>query len=413
MKIRRKVQMVPYIAKRIGRKISHHKVFFSLLGFNALMYIVNAAFGPYITAYYRNQGMSVAQIGILTAIGPMIVLFAQPAWGVIGDKTGKYMMALRMSILGSMLAVLAYYAPPSFATFAFAAGLYALCNCGIQPLGDTVVVQEIAKRGYRFSFVRMGGTVGYALMVILAGRLLQKHPSASFAITSFFFFCLFLVTLTMPKNSNATGKKRNLDISRLFRNGGIMYIILFVLVFQVALGFYNSFLGVYVTEMGYGTATLGMLSCISALSELPVLLCIDWALRRFRTEVLLIFAGLMQVLRLLLPPLTSSLAGIIAAQSLQGLTYMIMYYSAVMYINNNLEVDLRGTGMAVLCVVQTGIASLFSNIVGGQLGQLLGLNTAYILYASMLFLFITGCTVRLLIRSRRDKPMQEEPAAHF
>lgn len=72
--------------------------------FNALSYISGATFTPYITTYYKSRGVSVAQIGVLTAVGPLIALFPQPLWGVLADRTGRHLLFLRAAA-GSMLAV--------------------------------------------------------------------------------------------------------------------------------------------------------------------------------------------------------------------------------------------------------------------------------------------------------------------
>lgn len=399
------------MARRIWRRASIHRVFFSLLGFNALLYMAGATFAPYISVYYRSQGISVSEIGILLAIGPLVTLVAQPSWGILGDKTGRHLSVLRLVIGGSMLAVLSFYLADSFWLYALAAGLMTLFTCGIQPMGDTVVVKEAARRGYRFSSIRMGGTLGYSLTVVLAGGLLKLYPSASFGLTSFLYLAMLLITFALPKPQGtqaqgtqaqgAEAPRQKLEIGRLFRNHRVILIILFAFVFQLGLSFYGAFIGVFVTEeLGYDNSVIGVMQCIAALSEAPVLLFIDKALRRFRTQTLLVAAGFIMVVRLLLPPLTFSIAGVAVAQALQGMSFMIMYYSTVMYLNEKLDPSLRGTGMSVLCVVQGGMAALLSNVVGGQLGDRLGLRSSYLLYAGLLLVFMLACCGWLILRKR-------------
>ena len=220
-------------------------------------------------------------------------------------------------------------------------------------------------------------------------------------MTSAIYLVMLAVSFAVPKASGPPPEKKKLEPMRLFRNRKILFIILFVFVFQTALGFYGSFLGVYVTELGYDTATIGWMMFLAALGELPVLLAIDWAIKRFRTEVLLVVAGFIMGLRMLVP-LTSSIGWLAFSQCFQGVTYMVMYYSTVMFMNNNLEPELRGTGMAVLCVVQGGCAALFSNIVGGQVAEAFGLRTAYLGYAIMMFVFNAGCAVWIFCTRKRS-----------
>ena len=50
------------------------RIFWTLFAFNALFYIPGATFGAYIGVYYRSRGMDVSQIGLLSAIGPLLAL---------------------------------------------------------------------------------------------------------------------------------------------------------------------------------------------------------------------------------------------------------------------------------------------------------------------------------------------------
>lgn len=399
--------LISYIFKRLWERISGHKVFFSLFGFNTFLFVAASTFVPYIGAYYLSQGISVSKIGILSAIGPMVSLVMQPTWGILGDKSGKYILMLRITIIGSAAAVLTYYGAAGFWGFLVSAGLFAMFNCGVSPLGDTIVVGQVAAHGYRFSTIRMGGTVGYAVSVLLVGRLLRENAAASFGITCAFYIVMLAITFAMPISPDKRPSRKKMDYKSLFKNRKILFIILFAFVFQTAAVLNGSFIGVYAMELGYDFSAIGVLMCVAALSEVPVLLVIEWALHRFRTETVLIFAGFFLVLRLLLPPLMSSFTGLILTQCLSGVTYMAMYYSTVMFMNNNLAAEIRGTGMAVLYVVQGGFASLFSNIVGGQLGQTFGLRTTYITYAVILFIFNAGCAVRVFGTrgTKEEKPV--------
>ncbi len=73
------------------------RIFWTLFAFNALFYIPGATFGAYIGVYYRSRGMDVSQIGLLSAIGPLLALVMQPLWGVVSDRKGRHMTVLRLA----------------------------------------------------------------------------------------------------------------------------------------------------------------------------------------------------------------------------------------------------------------------------------------------------------------------------
>ncbi len=100
-------------------------------------------------------------------------------------------------------------------------------------------------------------------------------------------------------------------------------------------------------------------------------------------------------------PLTGSLAGLFLGQTLQGMTYMIMYYSCVMFMNQNLSKELHGTGQSLFYMVQGGVACTFSNIVGGWLGDAIGLQKTYFFYGLALLLITALCAV--ILKKHFDK----------
>ncbi len=371
------------------------RIFWILFTFNALYYIPGATFGAYIGVYYRSQGMSVSQIGMLSAIGPMLALVMQPLWGILSDRTGRHMSVLRFALLGSMGAVLCYYGAHTFPMFAACVFLYSLFNCAIGPIGDSLVVDMAMEHGLQFSSIRLGGTLAYSVVVIFAGMYLKKDPTASFKITSLAWGAMFCITFLLNGGRRSGGgKKEKVNVWSIFRSRKIVFILFYACIFQIVLGCYGSFLGLVVTDMGYDNGTIGRLMCVSALSEVPVLLGIRYLSRKVRIEYLLLIAGGVMSVRIWLP-LTGSIAGIFLGQSLQGMSYMIMYYSCVMFMNQNLPKELHGTGQSLFYMVQTGIACTFSNIVGGWLGDRIGLLETYFLYGLVLMLVTGGCAVGL------------------
>ena len=83
-------------------------------------------------------------------------------------------------------------------------------------------------------------------------------------------------------------------------------------------------------RQGYDNAVIGRLMCVSALGEIPVLLCIGYLSRKIRIEYLLLIAGAAMTVRIWLP-LTGSIAGIFLGQSLQGVTYMTVSYTHLLW----------------------------------------------------------------------------------
>lgn len=369
------------------------KIFWILFLYNSLFYVPGATYGAYIGVYYKMQGMSVSQIGILSAIGPLLALVMQPAWGILSDKKG-HIKILRVVLLGAMAGVQLYYMANTFWLFVLCVLIYTFFNCAIAPISDAVIVNMASENNLEFSSIRMGGTIAYAVVVVLAGMFLDERPTASFGITAAVWGGLFLVTFFMTGKVKSREPKKKVNPMDVFKDKKILFILFYACVYQIVQGCYGAFLGVMVTDMGYSNVTIGRLMCVSALSELPILLTINYLMRKIRVEYLLLMAGVLMTVRIWLP-LTGMIGFIFLGQSLQGATYMVMYYSCVMYMNKNLPKELHGTGQSMFYMVQTGIACTFSNLVGGWLGDHFGLNVIYFSYGMILLVITLICGVVL------------------
>ena len=88
---------------------------------------------------------------------------------------------------------------------------------------------------------------------------------------------------------------------------------------------------------------MGVLSAVSAASEIPILLVSSKLVRRFGEMNLLIFSCFMAALRLVLVG-TGIVPVMVCGQLLQSVSYMTVYYSCVTYIANHTYEDCRARG---------------------------------------------------------------------
>ena len=136
----------------------------------ALIYMGNGSYSPYIQLYYKEAGLSTSQIGLITAIGPFASLVFQTAWGRLADRTNRKFVLLLTLVLSAACALL-YLLGASFGYILFVAVLYVLFNMSVLPMADAMALEFCTKNRYRFSPMRLCGTVGYALIPILLGTL--------------------------------------------------------------------------------------------------------------------------------------------------------------------------------------------------------------------------------------------------
>ncbi|HWT75981.1 MAG TPA: MFS transporter [Mobilitalea sp.] len=375
-----------------------------LLFVNAFVYISLALYIPYTSSYYSKAGINAVQIGILLTIGPLVSIFIQPLWAVISDRTGKKKRILSFVILGSALTVLTYYIGKTFQAFLLAAFLLSIFSTSIIPLSDAIILRNAKKNHYDFSKIRLGGTIGYAIMVNVSGAIVKMNPQWQFALGCIGYVLLLLFVQLLPKDEMEDivpvqqvhlpkqSLKERLNILKIFESKQIFILLAFAFISQVGLSFHYSFLGVYMIKLGLSEGTIGFINSVSAISEIPILFLINRILKKSSTMKITAISCFLLGLRIMTVT-GGNIVFLILAQLLHGLTYMTVYYSCAVFISNHVKPENQSKGQSILMIVQGGIGSIVGNILGGYLVDALGLKHAY---QSMSLVIVTASAVILV-----------------
>ena len=378
------------------------------------LFLINVSFwvacgscAPFISAYYKRIGLSFTQIGVLLAIGPIFAIFIQPLWAMLSDRTGKRKLLLILLALCTAGAYLLYYLGASFAVCLLAVLVVSLFSLALLPLCDALVIDRANAYGFPFARIRIGGTLGYAAMVFGAGMFLEKFDGAQFAVASVTYLLFAGAVMLLPQGGareeaaparreavparrEAAPAREEAALARkkavparesIFDTSEILFVLALALIESLGLGFCGSFMGSYAVELGFGSSLIGVLSCISALSEVPILLFAGKLVDRFGEIPLLIFSGVMMSLRLCLTGM-GLVPAMISAQLLQSVTYMTTYICCTQYISKHVRAGKMSQGQSALAIVQSGLAAVASNLFGGMLVDAVGTRQAFFAVAA-------------------------------
>jgi oligosaccharide:H+ symporter len=369
-------------------KLAENKISIDLFMINAFIYISFSLFSPFLSSYYTKAGISAVQIGILLTIGPVAAIMIQPLWAFLSDKTGRRKDVLSIIVLGSAISMFSYYLGNSFFTFFIATLLLSIFNTSIIPLSDAIILRITHKHQLDFSKIRRGGTIGYAIMVIIAGAIIKQNPPLQFTMGFIGYLILFIFVQKLPKDEKeekvilfetAISKPNKRDwfkFLKIFESKQVVFVLLFAFVSQVGLSFNYSFLGVYMVNIGLGEGTIGIINSVAAFSELPILFLINRILNKISTMKLIIISSLFVALRIF--TVTGGTVGFfVLSQMLHGASFMTIYYSCAVFISKYVKPENQSQGQSTLAIIQTGIGSIVGNIVGGTLVDHFGLKSAY------------------------------------
>jgi len=254
----------------------------------------------------------------------------------------------------------------------------------------------------------MGGTIGFAIMILISGYIYAYNSTLTFILASFFFFLLFLCARKIPQIKIEKKEKKKLEFRRLFKNKRVIFILFIAFTVQVAQGFYFVFLGVHIQELGFTSREIGAANLISVLFEIPVILVMDRILRRFSVVTVTICCGLIVTLRMILLFAATDMAMVYISVLGNGISFIGMYYSCATFISNEMESDLKSTGQSMLALVQLGLGSIVGNMLGGYISMQAGTRFAFLYFGTGLGVVCIICAISYTIMKLIQKNHKNE-----
>lgn len=381
-----------------------HEIYI-FIAYYALVYMTVSIFGSFISVYYLSKGFTILQIGVLQAIGSVSSVFILPLWASLSDRVKYKTTILKTVIIGSICTVILYPLVSGFIATVAVGIVFMVFYTSIISLGDAIAVDRITRLNAKFTTVRLFGTLGYALTVIIAGSYFRNHIAQMFYVTAAFLLLTLLAVCLFRKEKTveiAEAKTERHSFKDLFKNKTLVFLLLFCMMMSVAFSFNGAFLGVYIKHMHYSSFYIGLAMCISAASEVPILLSIRKRYVRFGAINILMFSGFMMGLRLLICFFASNIALILVAQALQGVTFMTLHYSTIMFMNEKVPWNLKSSGQSLLTVSQSGMGSMLGCVGGGLLSNKAGISASYGYLSAATFILTLICVCGMTyIRKKR------------
>ena len=110
---------------------------------------------PFLALFYRSQGLTGGQIGLLAALPPIISFIGAPLWTGAADASHRHKLAIMLSIFGAVTIVLILPGIASFGGLLLMISLYAFFGAPSSSLIDSAVLALLGDRKERFGRVRL------------------------------------------------------------------------------------------------------------------------------------------------------------------------------------------------------------------------------------------------------------------
>jgi len=350
---------------------------------------------PYQTLYFQEDvGLTGTQLGLTMAIYPLIGIIASPIWGQWADRSGQRRATLFILAVGSSVGYLLVSTASNFLYLLFCMALLSAFAAPAMSVSSSLSFAVLGKAGAdRFGHVRVWGTIGYLMMVVLFPEILtwaEDNPEeeSRLSLRSIFpvaaTLCLFagMFLLWVPPSQSLSIRAKRGDINRILSKKA--YIKLLVLAF-LAFGLLSGpivLFPVFVVEKGGDIETISRLWIPMLMLEIPLIYFTGSGLRRIGARGLIALGISCDGLRWLVTALAPNLSWIFGIQLLHGVVVVGLIIGMQLYVEQEVPENLRATGQTLLGAIM-GFGAVISHLWTGLVLEHIGTNVPYLAAGSM------------------------------
>lgn len=379
-----------------------------LKGFNFLYFGLLAIFIPFLPVYLADQGLRPAQIGFIIGTGGFVTLITQPLWGMISDKTRTIRKVLLLLIFFSSVIGYFLYDSSSYLQLILFAMLLYFFLMPIDPLTESLNFTMAEKSGISYGSIRTYGALGYAVISLITGYVMSYFGANSLA---FLFAGIglisFIVSWMMP-DAPVSGKPVTLSsLKHFFSNKETLLFLLLVFICAVPARMNDTFLGVYIRELGGSAKLVGLTWFLAAGSEIVVFALSFWWRRKGKEIIIISFAAAFFFIRYFVSAWITDPQLLAYLQVMQLLTFPIFYSAAIQYLYRIVPVEWRATGQTVLALLFFGVSGIIASYIGGAIYGAYGGKTLYLFISSISFIGMVFALVLYRIYGTRLDTAEE------
>jgi PPP family 3-phenylpropionic acid transporter len=379
--------------------------------FNFLFFALLAIFIPFLPVYFDEQGLSPSQIGFIVGTGGFITIVAQPLWGMISDRTKTIRKVLLLLLVCTIMTGFVLYHTGTYSLIILFAMLTYFFLMPVDPLTESLNFRVAESAGISYGSLRTYGALGYAVMSLFAGYIMTSFGAHSLAyLFAAIGLVSFVITLFMP-DAPVSGKPVTLSSLKHFLSSKetLLFLIL-VFISSIPARMNDTYLGVYIKELG-GTASLvGQAWFLAAGSEIVVFALSFWWLRKGSELMLIAFSGFFYFIRFFASAWIEDPHLLAYLQLLQLLTFPVFYSAAIQYLYRIVPVEWRATGQTVLALLFFGVSGIIASFAGGALYEAFGGRTLFLTISGMSLAGTLFGIVLYRIYGHRVRAASAEPA---
>ncbi|KTC15668.1 MFS transporter [Pseudomonas marginalis ICMP 11289] len=349
--------------------------YWRLSGFYLCYFALLGSSAPFMALYLHHLGFSSARIGELIAIPMLMRCVAPNLWGWLGDYTGRRLAIVRFGAVCTLLAFSLILLDHSYAWLAMVMALYAFFWHAILPQFEVITLAHLQGQTARYSQIRLWGSIGFILAVVVLGRLLEWFSLDLFPHMLLMVMAGIAISSWWVPNAQPAVSSRPSDEGGFLRQlsrPGVLAFYLSVALMLLSHGPYYTFLTLHLEALGYSRSLIGVLWSVGVVAEVLMFMVMSRVLQRFSVRQVLLASFLLAAVRwLLLGAFAEHLLVLLVAQVMHAATFGSFHAAAIHFVQRSFGPRQQGQGQALYAAL-SGVGGAFGALYSGYSWTALG-----------------------------------------
>lgn len=368
-----------------------------------LYFGVMGVFLPYFNLYCYHLGFTGFQIGVISGVRTLAMVFFSLFWGFVADRYSIRKPVYIFCNFAACGAWALYLFTEKFGPMLAITVLYSIFYGPIIAFLEAFTMESLGQSGgdkRRYGNIRVWGSMNFILVVVLLGKTMDFLPIKTIIALILAGSTLQLIfSVSVPYKARPSLTSTFFSHVGHFLNRKTLIFLLCSFLMLASHGTYYGFFSIHLEGLGFDRTFIGIAWGLASLAEIFVMMKSDVIFKRFSIRTVIIFAFVIAVLRWLILCFAVSPWLILFAQILHAFTYGAFHISSILYMD---ELSIEGAktfGQVANNAVSYGLGMMAGFIVNGMFyesaGPLLYLASSGVALAGGLIFLFSGRLNRL------------------
>jgi len=232
----------------------------------------------FLNLYLNNAGMTPTNISIVNGFVSILSLFTMPFWGGLADRASSKNKILIIAMVFSTGLLFVYAKAQSLIVLAIMMILYNSCHQPMAGIYETITMDYVTRYGWKYSPIRMSGTIGYAVMAAIAGFYLSKKPDLLFPMFIASMIAATVIGCFLPKSKGVRREKVKKDkgevrqVYAMLKDRRVLNVMILYMMYMMCNSFNNVQFSIYMKQFTTAERAVlysGLSHTVMAMAEVP------------------------------------------------------------------------------------------------------------------------------------------------